>query len=142
MKKSLRRFQRLQSAVQWIKTYTGKNLVKGYAKRYAVDKLCAVKELRMIGVEISGEYEKQLRRTLQGLWDQRRLRKQKRDEQVQGNAFDSDEYFALIIGYTSGGAAFGVTHEQMAEWNAGSHYVDDIDVPPLCAEDEPPEVEW
>lgn len=27
--------------------------------------------------------------------------------------YDSDENFALIIGYTSGGAAYGMMHEEM-----------------------------
>ena len=56
-KKSKNRETRLLSAREWTKTYTGSNLVKGYAKNYGVDKLCAVKELRMIGIQISDEYE-------------------------------------------------------------------------------------
>ena len=59
MKITPKRERRLCSAKNWIKTYSGNNIVKGYSKKYSVDKLCAFKELRMIGVEISEEYEKQ-----------------------------------------------------------------------------------
>lgn len=37
---------------------------------------------------------------------------------------DSDETFALIVGYTSGGAPFGVTWEELEEDN-GSREPDD-----------------
>jgi ribosomal protein L34E len=42
MKKTPKREYRIRSAKSWIKTYTGKNVVKGYSKKYSVDKLCAV----------------------------------------------------------------------------------------------------
>lgn len=84
-------------------------MVRGYSKRYGVDKLCAVKELRMLGVEISEEYENNLRRSLQQLWEQRRLRKQKREQQNNVPAYESDEYHAIIIGYTDGGVLYGIT---------------------------------
>lgn len=29
--------------------------------------------------------------------------------------YQSDEYFAMILGYTSGGFPYGVTHEEMEE---------------------------
>jgi ribosomal protein L34E len=48
---------RLRSATEWLKTYSGKDLVKGYSKKYMVDKICAVQELRLIGVNISEDYE-------------------------------------------------------------------------------------
>ena len=71
MKKTLKREYRLRSAKDWIKTYSGNNIVKGYSKKYSVDKLCAVKELRMIGFEITEEHENQLQKSLESHKQQR-----------------------------------------------------------------------
>lgn len=106
MKQTPKREKRLNSAKTWIKTYPGKNPVKGYAKKFGVDKLCAVKELRMIGVEISEAYEKQLIHSLEAL--------KKQEEALKIDPpVDSDEHHAMIMGYTSAGFAYGVTHEEM-----------------------------
>ncbi|MCG6191499.1 hypothetical protein [Maribellus maritimus] len=59
--------QELGKNLQW------KSVVKGYSKKYPVDKLCAIKELRMIGVDISEEYEKQLINSMEALKKQRIL---------------------------------------------------------------------
>ncbi|MCW3789620.1 hypothetical protein [Plebeiibacterium sediminum] len=116
MKKTPKRERRLNSAKNWIKTYSGNNLVKGYSKKYSVDKLCAVKELRMIGVEISEEYETQLINSMEALRKQRLSSKKKREDELNLSCgFESDENFALIIGYTSSGFQYGVTHEEMEE---------------------------
>ncbi len=118
MKKSPAKKYRLRSAKPWINTYTGSNIVKGYAKKYAVDKLCAVRELRMIGIQISEEYEKQLSNSLEVVRQQRIASRKKREEKLNGRCtFESDENFAMIIGYTSGGFPYGVTHEEMEKIN-------------------------
>ena len=120
MKNTPKRERRLNSAKNWIQTYSGNNLVKGYSKKYSVDKLCAVKELRMIGVEISEEYERQLINSIQTHRLQRLLFKKKREEELNGrSSFESDENLAMIIGYTSGGFPYGVTNEEMEEINNG-----------------------
>jgi hypothetical protein len=41
-----------------------------------------------------------------------KLKNKKIDQQIE---LESDENFAFIVGYTSGGAAYGVTHQEMAE---------------------------
>ncbi len=116
MKKTPDRKYRLQSAKDWVKIYSGNNIVKGYAKKYSVDKLCAVKELRWIGVEISDEYERQLRQSQESLKLQRLSFKKKRENELNACCeFESDENFAMIIGYTSGGYPYGVTHEEMEQ---------------------------
>lgn len=118
MKITPKRERRLCSAKNWIKTYSGNNIVKGYSKKYSVDKLCAVKELRMIGVEISEEYEKQLICSIEALKQQRLSFKIKREDELNASCgFDSDENFAMIMGYTSGGFPYRVTHEEMDEIN-------------------------
>jgi hypothetical protein len=114
MKQTPKKEKRLNSAKTWIKTYPGKNPVKGYSKKYGVDKLCAVKELRMIGVEISETYEKQLINSMEALKKQRLESKKKREEELKpAPLFESDEYHAMITGYTSAGFPYGVTHEEM-----------------------------
>lgn len=116
MKKTPNRKYRLCSAKGWIKTYSGNNIVKGYSKKYSVDKLCAVKELRMIGVEISEKYERQIINSMEALKQQRLSYKKKREDELNALCeFESDENFAMIIGYTSGGFPYGVTHEEMEE---------------------------
>ena len=118
MKKTPKREYRLRSAKSWIRTYSGNNIVKGYSKKYSVDKLCAVKELRMIGVDISEEYEKQLINSMEALRQQRLSFKKKREDELNDLCgFDSDENFAMIIGYTSGGFPYGITHEEMEQIN-------------------------
>ena len=118
MKMTLYRNKRLKSAVEWVKTYSGKRIVQGYTKRYGVDKLCAVKELRLIGIEISEEYENQLKQSIEVLKRQRQLRKDKKEQELNPiSEFDSDENFAFIAGYTSGGFPYGIMHEEMDEIN-------------------------
>ena len=118
MRKTPKREYRLRSAKDWIKTYSGNNIVKGYSKKYSIDKLCAVKELRMIGVKISEEYENQLRKSLESLKQQRLSFKKKRENELNALCeFESDENFAMILGYTSGGFPYGVTHEEMEQIN-------------------------
>lgn len=116
MKKTPDRKHRLRSAKDWIKTYSGNSIVKGYSKKYSVNKLCAIKELRMIGVEISEEYENQLKQSIEALKNQRQQRKDKKEQELKLlSAVDCDENFAFIAGYTSGGCAYGITHEEMDE---------------------------
>lgn len=116
MKKTIKRECRLHSAKSWIKAYSGNNIVKGYSKKYSVDKLCAVKELRMIGVEISEEYERQLINSMEALRQQRLSFKKKRENDLKALCeFESDENFAMILGFTTGGFPYGVTHEEMEE---------------------------
>lgn len=92
------------------------NFVKGYLKKFAVEKLCAVRELRIIGIEISEENEIQLRKNIELLRQQRLLSEQKREVELNtSSGFESDFHFAMIMGYTSGGFAYGITHEEMEE---------------------------
>ncbi len=110
-KKRLKRPARLEKAKQWVKTYSGKRIVYGYAKNFGVDKLCAVKELRMIGIEISEQYEKQLIHSLSLMQKQKQLKKEQRSEAL--NTFDDE--FAFIAGYTSGGFPYGITYLEMEQ---------------------------
>lgn len=55
------RASRLQSARYWLPTYRGKDPVRGYARRYGVDRLCAALELQRIGAPVATERVEKLR---------------------------------------------------------------------------------
>ncbi len=108
--KQMKRKARLQSAQHWIPKYEGKNLVHGYARHFGVDKLCAINELQILGLEISPEYIKQLKQTALNRQKQAEAHKLAKKEKELPERFpDSDETFYYIAGYTSGGAPYGVT---------------------------------
>ena len=111
-RKRLKRPARLIMASEWIKGYNGKNLISGYAKWFGVDKICAMNELKIIGVTISEAMEKQVLASVKARIEQKRIMKEKRNF-VDDKDIDSDENFAYIAGYTSGGAPYGLTHEEM-----------------------------
>ena len=115
VKKTKKKAVRLLKAKEWIKQYTGKKIVRGYAKKFCVDKLTAINELRSIGVDISQEYEKALRHHLELQKQQKLERKRALEAEQNVPIWDCDENFAFIIGYTSGGAPYGITHEEWEE---------------------------
>ncbi len=57
---------------------------------------------------------------------ERKNRKLKKEIKAEDVEFDSDENFAFIVGYTSGGAPYGVTHEEMNGIEKEDHETDDI----------------
>lgn len=73
-RKRMRRPARLMAAVKWRAGYGGKNIVRGYARWFGVDLICAIIELRMLGVTVDPEYEAQLRLTIaaRATWHARR----------------------------------------------------------------------
>ena len=114
-RKRLSRKQRLQSAKEWILTYTGNNLVKGYRKWFGVDFVCAIKELEMLGYKINSEYKKQILKQEEAKRkaSERRKREEIRKE-TEEDHFNSDQNgnFYYIAGYTSGGVPYGITWEE------------------------------
>jgi hypothetical protein len=115
-RKRMKRPQRLESAKSWLKTYEGNKVVKDYRKRYGVDFECAFTELEMLGVPIAPDYQE---RVLESVAAQaaaaRRKKAERRAEQERQLGMESDDHFAFIVGYTSGGAPYGLT---WAEWEA------------------------
>lgn len=117
-KKTVNRKNRLQSAKNWIEKYNGENFVKGYSNRYRVDKLCAIKELRMLGIVVSEKYETELKRSLEDQKQMRQSRKLKEEQELNMTfGLESDAEFAFIAGYTSGGFPYGITHDEMNDLN-------------------------
>ena len=103
---------RLRKARQWILTYNGtpKHMAKHYRKRFHVDITTAISDLKAIGVEFTEEYLQSVKRS-----EEERIRKKhlkKQQEQTDNYDF-SDDCFAFIAGYTDGGAAYGITWEEL-----------------------------
>lgn len=94
--------------MSWIKEYNGKNIISGYAKWFGVDKICAIKELKMIGVEISEALENQIKASIKSRIEQKRILREKR-KIAENMLIESDENFAFIAGYTSAGFPYGLT---------------------------------
>lgn len=103
------RIQRLEAAKKWIPTCRGDGLVRRYKKWFGVTDVCAVLELRMLGVDIPDARLEQARRDEQS----RAARNARRKEKHACRVRESDETFALIVGYTEGGAPYGIT---WCEW--------------------------
>lgn len=109
------RVARLQSArvTRWVETYPGKNLVRWYRKAFGVDELCAVVELRELGVPIPAEREERLRKQAA---NQARTVADWKPEESTGDWVRefpwSDDSFAFIAGYTSAGFPYGVIREE------------------------------
>jgi hypothetical protein len=112
------RASRLQSAraTNWVANYRGKHIVRSYRKWFGVDLLCAIDELRMLGVKVDREYESQVRRTLECLAASRRQKKLSRVAvDPPDSSTECDGTFAYIAGYTSGGMPFGITWEELGQ---------------------------
>lgn len=113
-KKTLKKEARLQSAKSWKLNYTGKNPVRGYRKRYGVSLLCAAGELKILGIDISDEYISQLKIAENNIKKQNILKKHlKEEKRLQDLYPDSDGTYYFIAGYTSGGAPYGITWNEM-----------------------------
>lgn len=111
-RKRMKSASRLQSAKSWISTYTGSNIIKGYTNWFGVDLLCAIRELRCLGIKLDEQY---ISAALQS-WEQRIVLKQKKREEkakkLKEPLFDSDDNFYFIAGYTSWGFPYGITWEE------------------------------
>ncbi len=91
------RSARLDSAraTDWVEKYPGKNLVRGYARWFGVDLVCAVTELRALRVKISPERETQIRVTIENRARQRKERREAAEAaRVAEAAMSADEWGA------------------------------------------------
>ena len=109
-RKHLNREQRLHSAKTWLQGYKGQHVVKDYRKYYGVDFPTAFTELELLGVKISDEYKEEVLNSVEGALAKRRQKKLAR--QVEIHDLDQDENFAYIVGYTTGGAPYGLTWDE------------------------------
>jgi hypothetical protein len=79
--------------------YTGKNIVKGYSNWFGVDLICSIKELRINGVTIDENYEKQVLISKESRITAKLLDSKDTEEHT-------DSSLGFIAGYTSGGAPY------------------------------------
>lgn len=117
-KKRRKKKYRIILSKEWISNYIGESIIKDYAKWFGIDLICAINELRSNGIIISSEDENTAKQSIR---ENKRLRKIKKEDRIkreleQQDEFSSDNRFAFIAGFTSGGAPFGITHEQMKEF--------------------------
>lgn len=122
------RSQRLKFTKTWMKTYKGKRIHHGYAKHFGVNKLCAVIELEMLGIKISVD----LKESIICSELEKRIHRKKLKVEKNENLIESDHYFAYIVGYTSGGAPYGITWEEMEE----IHKNEQLNSKDICIENE------
>jgi hypothetical protein len=97
-------------------TYSGTKVVRAYRKKFGVDTVCAVRELQEIGYEFKPGYVDNLLNVeaarIAAL--QRKKAEKKLAEELSAEYNDwQDDRFFYIAGYTSGGAPYGVTWEEM-----------------------------
>jgi hypothetical protein len=118
-KKTLKRPQRLLRAKAWlaaypVNPYTDQKIVHAYAKKYRTGLAVAIFELRLLGVPISTVYEEAVKKAQAEQAEQRRRQKEaKLNAHLAG--IEQDDYFAFIVGYTSGGAPYGLTWAELTE---------------------------
>ncbi len=125
-KKAMKFAERRPKAEKWVASYDGTlyggDIVKAYRKKFAVDRMKAVEELQLLGVSLTKEQidrEKAAVKAYQEIQrakkaKRKRIREQKRME--KDNPLFSeyqDDTFYYIAGYTSGGAPYGITWEEM-----------------------------
>jgi hypothetical protein len=81
-----------------------------------VDWPTALRELEVLGVEVTPAHREQVLRAVQ---EQAESRKRKRPEEAaeleSTRGIEQDEYFAFIVGYTPWGAPYGITWEEWGE---------------------------
>jgi hypothetical protein len=115
-----------RKAEKWVAEYDGTtyggDIIKAYRKKFAVDRMKAVAELQMLGVALTKEQidrEKAAVKAYQELQKakkakKKRIREQKKKQEEYPVFYeDQDDTFYYIAGYTSGGAPYGVTWEEM-----------------------------
>ena len=125
-KKAMKFVERKQKAEKWVTEYDGTlyggDIIKAYRKKFAVDRMKAVEELQLLGVSLTKEQidrEKAAVKAYQEIQrakkaKRKKIREQKKMEKDNPLFFeDQDDTFYYIAGYTSGGAPYGVTWEEM-----------------------------
>ena len=125
-KKAMKFAERKAKAEKWVAEYDGTpyggDIIKAYRKKFAVDRMKAVEELQLLGVSLTKEQIDREKAAVRAYQEAQRAKKAKRKRkreqkrmQKEGLLFgeDQDDTFFYIAGYTSGGAPYGVTWEEM-----------------------------
>lgn len=125
-KKAMKFDERRPKAEKWVTAYDGTlyggDIVKAYRKKFAVDRMKAVEELQLLGVSLTKEQIDREKAAVKAYQEAQRVKKAKRkrkreQERLQKDGLlfweDHDDTFYYIAGYTSGGAPYGVTWEEI-----------------------------
>ena len=105
--------QRLTKARQWALQYDGRHIVKAYRKRFGVDRMTAINDLGEIGVLDHDKLLQMQQQEHERLELLRRQREERKAAEWLEEHKDQNDQFFFIAGYTSGGAPYGVTREEM-----------------------------
>ena len=120
------REKRLRKAEAWIsaQNFTEEaRIIKAYRKHFKVDKLCAVRELGMLGIlspEKQTEYEAQWRAEIKN----RQAQKQRNNDNYE-NPYQDNNFF-FIAGHTSGGVPYGLTWEEEMKFEQAEEKVQEL----------------
>ena len=97
-RKRMKRPGRLSSAqaTGWVAEYKGRNIIAGYSKWFAVDLLCALIELRLLGVKIDQGREEQIKASIKARAAQRDRRKKLREQAQIGEVHAVPDDFFFI----------------------------------------------
>ena len=135
-KKAMKFAERKPKAEKWVAAYDGtlygEDIIKAYRKKFAVDRMKAVEELQLLGVSLTKEQIDREKAAVKAYQDiqkakkakRKRLREQRKMQKSDiADYLEQDDRFYYIAGYTSGGAPYGVTWEEMGM----SPYMEDCD---------------
>jgi hypothetical protein len=93
-RKRMKRQSRLQTAKHWIPIYSGKNIVKGYQNWLGVDLLCAVQELKMLGIKLDDQYVRQALYNREKMIAAKQKKiAEKKEQELEDFLIDSDENY-------------------------------------------------
>jgi len=118
-KRKLTQAQRLETAKEWIAKFEGDDILKAYRKWFVIDRMTALRELTNLGFTFTPERIEKEKRAVQHTKQMEAAKKAKRRaiREAKKNPEplnpDQDDRFYYIAGYTSGGAPYGVTWEEM-----------------------------
>ena len=97
--------------------------MKGYAKWFGVDWLCALNELKLLGIVFTPSAEQQILTSYNQRIAQKRIKKSVPTD-FEMPLIECNENYAYIAGYTSNGVPFGVTWSEWDEENTTTSYID------------------
>jgi hypothetical protein len=89
--------------------FEGKHLARSYSRWFGVDRLCAVLELCLLGVQLDPNYIRAVEVTSR---QPRRKTTRAAPTGFDTSPGEQDDNFAMIIGRTEGGALYGVNWEE------------------------------
>ena len=125
-KKAMKFAERKAKAEKWVAEYDGipygGDIIKAYRKKFAVDRMKAVAELQLLGVSLTKEQIDREKAAVKAYQELQRAKKAKRKKNREQKRMqkdipvfheDQDDTFYYIADYTSGGAPYGVTWEEM-----------------------------